>query len=77
MHLAYSKTIGAHRLTYTVVPKLVIDGGVEAGVTSGRVPDLLGEITEAAKRVSLPPKDSPKDWDEGVPQWIFEMCDPI
>lgn len=56
MQLAYSKTIGAHRLTYTVVPKLVIDGGVEAGVTSGRVPDLLGEITETAKMGFSTPK---------------------
>ena len=22
-----------------------------------------------------PPKDSPKDWDEDVPQWIYEMWD--
>jgi hypothetical protein len=20
-----------------------------------------------------PPKDSPKDWDENIPQWIYEM----
>ena len=29
------------------------------------------------ERVGYPPKDSPKNWDRDVPQWIFEMWDYI